>query len=131
MTERRTFWTLVLSAGAIMTVTMGIRQSLGLFVSPLNTATGLGIVTVSFALAVGQFAWGVAQPLFGALADRVGAVKVIAAGAIMIALGLALTPFMHGSVGLVFFLGGIGLVGPLLVIPLMVLFGRLSRRRST
>ena len=32
-------------------ITMGVRQSLGLFVSPLNTSTGLGIVTVSFALA--------------------------------------------------------------------------------
>ncbi|HVG04166.1 MAG TPA: MFS transporter, partial [Burkholderiaceae bacterium] len=50
--------TLTLIAAAILMVTMGARQSLGLFVSPLNTATGLGIVTISFALAVGQFVWG-------------------------------------------------------------------------
>lgn len=111
MSEKRAFWTLVLSAAAIMTVTMGIRQSLGLFVSPLNTATGLGIVTVSFTLAVGQFAWGAAQPLFGALADRVGSVKVIATGAIMLAVGLAVTPFMHESVGLVLFLGVLSAAG--------------------
>jgi hypothetical protein len=58
-------WMLVLSSAAIMAVTIGVRQSLGLFVSLLNTATGLGIVTISFALAVGQFAWGAAQPRFG------------------------------------------------------------------
>ena len=41
----------------------GLRQSLGLFVSPLNSSTGLGIVTISFAMAIGQFVWGAAQPL--------------------------------------------------------------------
>jgi hypothetical protein len=39
---------------------MGVRLSLGLYVSPINSATGLGIVAVSFALAVGQFMWGAA-----------------------------------------------------------------------
>ena len=48
------WWTLTLVAAAILMVTMGARQSLGLFVSPLNTATGLGIVTISFAMAVGS-----------------------------------------------------------------------------
>jgi len=36
-----------LSAAALLMVTMGTRQSLGLFVSPLNTSTGLGIATIS------------------------------------------------------------------------------------
>ena len=53
-------------------VTMGARQSLGLFVSPLNTSTGLGITTISLALAVGQFMWGAIQPVAGAVADRYG-----------------------------------------------------------
>jgi hypothetical protein len=48
-------WTLMLTAAAILMITMGARQSLGLFVSPLNTGTGLGIVAISFAMAVGQF----------------------------------------------------------------------------
>jgi hypothetical protein len=43
----------VLSASAIFMITMGVRQSLGLFISPLNTATGLGLVTVSFAIGLG------------------------------------------------------------------------------
>jgi hypothetical protein len=61
-------WPLLLSAAAILMITMGARQSLGLFVSPLNTATGLGIVAISFAMAVGQFVWGASQPIFGARA---------------------------------------------------------------
>ncbi|WP_234406169.1 hypothetical protein [Methylobacillus glycogenes] len=67
------FWMLVLPAAATLAITMGIRQSMGLFVSPLNTSTGLGIVSISLAMAIGQFSWGLAQPLFGMLADRIGA----------------------------------------------------------
>jgi len=105
MSPQRTFWTLVISAAAIMTVTMGIRQSMGLFVSPLNTSTGLGIVTVSFAMAVAQFTWGAVQPLFGMLADRVGSFKVIVIGTLMLALGLAITPLMSSGFGLMFAVG--------------------------
>ncbi len=72
--DRVNTWPLVLAASAILLVTMGVRQSLGLFVSPLNTSTGLGIVAISFALAIGQFVWGAAQPVFGAIADRTGPV---------------------------------------------------------
>ena len=105
MSAQRTFWTLVLSSAAILAVTMGIRQSTGLFVSPLNSATGLGIVTISFALAVGQFVWGMAQPLFGMLADRVGSFRVIVLGAVLLATGMAITPWMHTGVGLMFAMG--------------------------
>ena len=92
-TVRVSTWPLVLTAAAIMTITMGARQSMGLFVSPLNTATGLGIVAISFAMAVGQFTWGASQPIFGAIADRYGSARVIVVGGIMLAIGTALTPF--------------------------------------
>jgi MFS family permease len=105
MTAKRAFWTLVLSSAAILAVTMGARQSLGLFVSPLNTSTGLGIVTVSFALAVGQFVWGAAQPVFGILADRIGSFRVMVLGALILAIGLGVTPYVHSGVGLVLVLG--------------------------
>lgn len=105
MTSSKTFWVIVISAAAIMMVTMGIRQSMGLFVSPLNTATGLGIVSISFAMAVGQFSWGLAQPLFGILADRIGSFKTIAVGTVMMALGLAFTPYMQSDMGLTVALG--------------------------
>ena len=103
--DKRSYWVLVLTASAILMITMGVRQSLGLFVSPLNSATGLGIVTISFALAVGQFVWGAAQPLFGALLDRAGTVRIIVIGARMMAAGLAATPFMSTGFGLTLMLG--------------------------
>jgi MFS family permease len=104
-TGSRAYWVLVLCASAILMITMGVRQSLGLFVSPLNTSTGLGIVTISFALAVGQFVWGAAQPVFGMLLDRAGSVRIIVIGALMMAVGLAATPFMSSGFGLVLMLG--------------------------
>lgn len=100
-----------LSAAGILMVTMGARQSLGLFVSPLNTSTGLGIATISFALAVGQFMWGAIQPVAGAVADRYGPARVLAAGLVILATGSALTPFMDSGFGLVVTLGLLSAIG--------------------
>jgi hypothetical protein len=61
-------WTLPLVAAAILLITTGGRQTIGLFVAPLDQATGLGIVAISLAVAIGQFTWGAVQPIFGALA---------------------------------------------------------------
>ncbi len=105
MKAARSFLLLAIAGAAILAVTQGIRQSLGLFVSPLNTTTGLGIVTISFTLAVGQFAWGVAQPLFGLVVDRAGSWRVMIFGAVMLAAGLVGTTLVDTSLGLVLFLG--------------------------
>ena len=93
------------AAAAMLMVTMGARNTLGLFVSPINSSTGLGVVTISFALAVAQFVWGAVQPVAGALADRHGPRPVLVTGLVLLAFGTALTPFMSSSIGLVFALG--------------------------
>ena len=98
-------WPLVITAAAILMITMGARQSMGLFVSPLNSATGLGIVAISFAMAVGQFTWGASQPIFGAIADRYGPEKVLMVGGLLLAAGTALTPFVSSQWALLFTLG--------------------------
>jgi hypothetical protein len=49
-------WRLTLSASALMGLVMGGRSTFGLFVSPLNTASGIGLAALSFALALGQLA---------------------------------------------------------------------------
>jgi predicted MFS family arabinose efflux permease len=107
----RRFFAVTLAAGAFLMVTMGVRQSFGLFVSPLNSTTGLGIATISFALAIGQFTWGAVQPIAGALADRHGPGKVLAAGVVILACGMALTPFMGSGFGLIVSLGLLASIG--------------------
>ena len=94
-----------LAAAGILMVTMGSRQSMGLFVGPLNTSTGLGMASISFAMAVAQFAWGAVQPVAGAVADRWGARPVLLAGIVLLAVGCALTPLMAGTWGLIFTIG--------------------------
>src|ERR1044071_1224248 len=79
---QRQLWMLTLAAAAILLITMGARQTSGLYLIPITQSTGVSIVAMSFALAVGQFVFGAAQPIFGAIADKIGAEKVVIAGAI-------------------------------------------------
>ena len=90
--NHRGVWATTLMAAAILMITMGARQSMGLYVSPLNTSTGLGIVTISLAMAVGQFVWGAIQPIAGAFADKYGPRPVLLYGLLILVVGSALTP---------------------------------------
>ncbi|MDQ1831145.1 MFS transporter [Massilia scottii] len=101
----RAAWLLILAASAILMITMGARLTTGLFLSPINTATGLGVASISFAMAIGQFVWGAAQPVFGAVADKWGSAKVIILGAVMLAAGMAATPFVSSQWGLMLTMG--------------------------
>jgi predicted MFS family arabinose efflux permease len=100
-----------LAAAGILAITMGARQSMGLFISPMNTTTGLGIATISLALAVAQFVWGAAQPVAGAIADRFGPRPVLIGGLLIMALGSALTPFMSSGLGMIFAIGLLTAIG--------------------
>lgn len=104
-TTSRMPWALLLAAAATLMVTMGARQTTGLFVAPIHESTGVGIAAISFALAVGQFTWGAVQPVFGAIADKRGSTGVLVLGAVLLAVGLALTPWMKSQWGLMFTLG--------------------------
>ncbi len=111
------FLLVVAAAGGIFALTMGTRQTMGLFVSPLNTATGLGVGSISLAFAFGQLWWGLTQPFAGAMADRVGAGRVLFAGALLVALGTVITPLMTSTAGLILAVGvlaagGAGMAGP-------------------
>jgi MFS family permease len=109
--KNRSTWPLLLSASAVLMITMGARQSSGLFVLPLNAATGLGIVSISFALAVGQLLWGAVQPIFGAMADRWGSYRVLVLGALLLAAGLALTPAAASEWSLLLTMGVLSAAG--------------------
>ena len=107
----RAAWMLILAASAILMITMGARLTTGLFMSPINTSTGLGIAKISFAMAIGQFMWGAAQPIFGAVADKWGSAKVIIVGALMLAAGTALTPFAGSQWSLILCMGVLSAAG--------------------
>jgi predicted MFS family arabinose efflux permease len=83
-------WHVTLAAAALMALIAGGRAAFGLFVSPLNQASGIGLAQLSLALALGQLAIGLAQPLIGAVVDRMGAARVIFFGAASLALCTAL-----------------------------------------
>ena len=61
-------WLVLFSAAGAFMLTLGVRQTMGLFLSPLNSATGLGIGSISLAFACGQLGWGLTQPFAGAIA---------------------------------------------------------------
>jgi predicted MFS family arabinose efflux permease len=104
-------WITTIMASSILMITMGTRQSMGLYVGPLNTDTGLGIVSISLAMAIGQFVWGAIQPIAGACADKFGPRPVLLSGLLILVLGSALTPFVSSQLGLILTLGLLTAIG--------------------
>jgi predicted MFS family arabinose efflux permease len=88
-----------------MMITMGVRQSLGLFIPILHQDTGLSVTSISLALAIGQFVWGASQPIFGILESYFGLLRVLFLGTILLFLGLILTPFCKNTWQLIVTLG--------------------------
>ena len=116
-TVRTAMWLVLLAAAGTFALTMGTRQTMGLFLSPLNTSTGLGLASISLAFAFGQLWWGLTQPFAGAMADKVGAGRVLFVGALLVALGTFITPYMTTTWGLILAIGvlsagGAGMAGP-------------------
>ena len=109
--KQRLPWMLIVVASSILMITMGARQSLGLFLSPINTHTGLGIAKISFAMAIAQLVWGAVQPVFGAVADRWGPGRVIVLGALLLSAGCAMTTQVTSEWGLIFALGLLSAAG--------------------
>ncbi len=126
--DRHNSWLyLTLAAATLFMITMGARQSQGLFLFPISGSTGVGLVSISFAMAVGQFMWGLAQPVGGALADRFGFARVLTGGVVIMALGIALTPLFTNQAGFVLTIGVLTAVGSGAG-SFTVLIGALARR---
>jgi len=102
----------VIVAGCLIAaIGFGARSSLGLFLEPLTAARGFTRETFALALALQNLFWGLGLPLAGALADRLGATRVIVVGALVYALGLfgmanaATGSALHLSAGVLMGLG--------------------------
>ncbi|HQR84700.1 MAG TPA: MFS transporter [Polynucleobacter sp.] len=75
--------------GLMVTFSMGIRHGFGLFNLPITLANGWGRETFALTIALQNLIWGAFQPVTGALADRYGAFRIMLAGGVLYALGLA------------------------------------------
>jgi len=90
MKNWRTPTVVLVCGGIILTLAMGSRQGFGLFLQPMTLDHGWSRETFAFALALQNLIWGVSQPFFGMIADRKGAGRVLATGAVLYATGLVL-----------------------------------------
>ncbi|HLO78586.1 MAG TPA: MFS transporter [Magnetospirillum sp.] len=104
----------LISASAILAISLGVRHSFGLFLQPVSMAGGWGREVFAFAIALQNLVWGVSQPFAGMVADRIGAGKAVIVGTVLYALGLLVMAHPQGQT--VFILGagvlvGLGLAG--------------------
>jgi MFS family permease len=123
----RTPWLIIGFGCLISLMSFGPRSSLGFFLTPLSSANHWGRDVFAFALALQNLLWGIGQPFAGIIADRYGTGRVICAGAVMYAAGLALmahattAPVLDLSAGVLI---GFGLSGTSFMV-LLAAFGKL------
>jgi predicted MFS family arabinose efflux permease len=99
----------LIGASLMLTLSMGLRQSLGIFMQPLTHDIGISISDFTLAIAIQNLAWGFLQPFAGAMAVRFGFRSIMVAGAFLYVAGLTLMASAHGFVSVM--LGGGVLIG--------------------
>ena len=101
----RNFWKLTLFATAAVLVSAGIRNTVGLLVNPLVESTVLSLTQVSMAMAIGQFTFGLFQPLGGILTTKYRTFTILFTGAICLVLGFLGVRFDNSALVLVLCFG--------------------------
>ena len=99
MTAAQT-WSILSGAAMMLTLAMGMRQSLGLFQPHMIRELGITAADFSFAIALQNIIWGATQPFIGAIVDRIGARPVAVAGAFAYACGIAISAFAQSAFAL-------------------------------
>ena len=92
-------WAILLGAATVLSLSLGLRQSLGIFMPPITQgpqAIGITVAQFTAAVAVQNLAWGLLQPLAGAWAARVGYRPLMVAGAALYIAALALMATAQG-----------------------------------
>src|SRR5882672_2877763 len=125
MVRQRPLLLLIVLSGLIISLCMGLRQSLGLFMQPMGADLGISAAAFGFSIALQNIVWGLAQPFAGALADRHGPRPVIVVTALLFAAGLLMLIVSNrfpGGLVLAGFLLGFGTTG------FSTLYGAINRR---
>ena len=100
---------ILIGASLILTLSMGLRQSLGIFLQPLTHDIGISVSDFTLAIAAQNLAWGFLQPLAGALTVRYGFRTIMVGGALLYIAGLTLMATAHGFLSVM--IGGGILIG--------------------
>lgn len=98
-------WIMVVAGAVVVTLSMGVRQAFGLFLTPLGLDLNIGRESFGLAIAIQNLLFGLIQPFVGAWADKHGAGKVTAVGAIIYLAGLIIASFAAGLFGITLGLG--------------------------
>ncbi len=118
----------LIGGGVILMVSFGARASFGVFQIPISQDLGWLRVEYSLALAIQNLAWGIGQPIFGAIAEKYGNRLALILGGLIYFLGMALsassiTPEAHQVYGVLI---GMGVAGT----GFGVIFGMVGRAAS-
>jgi predicted MFS family arabinose efflux permease len=90
---------ILIGASLMLTMSMGLRQSLGVFMPSLTRDIGISVSQFTLAIAVQNLVWGFLQPFSGAWVVRIGYRRLMVAGAMLYVLGMALLATAQGMIG--------------------------------
>ncbi len=112
-TDRRNYLLLMTVCGVMISLCMGLRQSLGLFMRPITLDIGVSAAMFGFGIALQNIVWGLTQPIVGAFADKHGPRPVLIVTGIAFVTGLIVMGQAQGGLGLNIagFLIGLGIAG--------------------
>ena len=91
MSSRHVFTPILIAASLVLLISFAIRASFGVFQIPIANDLGWFRTEFSLAIAIQNLVWGIATPLFGAFAEKLGDRKAVVVGVLVYALGLALS----------------------------------------
>ena len=112
--NRRAMILLIVLCGVIISICMGLRQTLGLFQRSMVLEAGVSAAAFGLSIALQNIVWGISQPFVGAMADRWGARPVAIVSALIYASGLVLMIYsgqLPGALEMSGFLIGVGTAG--------------------
>lgn len=104
---------ILVGGSLILLINFSLRASFGMFQIPIATEFDWPRADFSLAIAIQNLAWGIGQPIFGALAERWGDRWAIVLGAMLYSAGLILTAFATtpGTMQLLEVMVGFGIAG--------------------
>jgi len=100
---------ILIGASVMLTMSMGLRQSLGIFMQPLTHGIRISVSDFTLAMAMQNLAWGFLQPAAGAFAVRYGFRPIMMMGALLYIAGLVLMATANGLISVM--IGGGALIG--------------------